>query len=99
MVATFAAWQAFGTTAPNELAMATVFTPISNHPGIVSMAFSGNYYGTEEKFQSVIAPLLNAFPKSANLTATALGWIDGLIALAGDNGTISTSQPDRVRSF
>ena len=99
MAASYAAWEAFGTTAPNELAMAAFFKPIPIRPGTVSMSFGGNYYGTEEDFRSLIRPFLNGLPRSANLTAKALGWIDGLIALAGNNGTLDTSLPDGVRSF
>lgn len=77
--------------------MATVFARVINNPGAaVEMTFSGNYYGTEEEFQNVIGPLLAVLPKSANLIATPLGWIDGLAKLAGDGGTISTSAPDQV---
>jgi len=99
VAASYAAWETFATTAPNELAMAAVFVTVPVNPGTVSMSFSGNYYGTEGEFQSVIAPFIKSLPGSANLTASPLGWIEGLEALAGDNGTISVSQPDQHDTF
>ncbi|KAF8499312.1 hypothetical protein JB92DRAFT_2743971 [Gautieria morchelliformis] len=99
VAAAYAAWEAFATTAPNELAMAAIFVPVKGQLDMVNMSFSGNYYGTEDEFRSVVAPLVAVLPQSANVTSSPLGWIEGLEALAGDNGTISTSQPDQHDTF
>jgi hypothetical protein len=92
-VAAYAAWEAFATTAPNELAMATVFVPVEGQLDVVIMSLSGNYYGTEDEFRRVIAPLVAVLPKPS-VTSIAFGWIEGLVHLAGNNGTLDTSQPD-----
>ena len=99
MASAYAAWEAFGTTAPNELAMAAFFKPIPIRPGTVSMSFGANYYGTEKDFRSLIKPFLDRLPTSAKVTVNPFGWIKGLIAFANNKGTLDTSQPDRVRSF
>lgn len=89
----FLTWQSFARTAPIELAMAAVLGASS---GTVSMTFSGNYYGSDNEFQTVIAPLMQALPSSASLSSQALGWIAGLEALAGGDGTLNTTKPDVV---
>ena len=94
LVAAYLAWQSFATTAPIELAMAAV---LGTSGGTVSLTFSGNYYGPDSQFQSIIAPLMKMLPKSATLTSTPLGWIAGLEALAGGDGTLNTTKPDTVR--
>jgi hypothetical protein len=79
--------------------MTAFFAASPGQVGALSVVFSGNYYGTEDEFQKVINPFVATLPKVANMTVDALGWIEGLAVFANDNGTISTSQPDRVCSF
>jgi hypothetical protein len=95
LVSAYLAWQSFAATAPKELAMAA---GLSASGGSVSMTFSGNYYGSASQFQGVIAPLMASLPSGTSLSAKALGWIDGLVALAGSS-TLSTAQPDAVCHF
>ncbi|KAF8514055.1 hypothetical protein JB92DRAFT_172397 [Gautieria morchelliformis] len=95
LVSAYLAWQSFASTAPKELAMAAV---LGASGGTVSMTFSGNYYGSASQFQAVIAPLMGSLPSGASLSANALGWIEGLVALSGSN-TLSTAQPDTHDTF
>lgn len=95
VVSAYLAWQSFATTAPKELAMAAVLGASGR---TVSLTFSGNYYGLNSQFQSVISPLMISLPNGASLSSNPLGWIAGLEALAGGAGSLSTAQPDIVRS-
>lgn len=95
LISAYLAWQSFATTAPDPLVLAAVFgTP----QGSLSLNFSGNYYGSHSDFFTAISPLVEKLP-GANLSSIALGWIEGLEALAGNNGTLDTSKPDVVRDY
>jgi hypothetical protein len=95
LVSAYLTWQSFATTVPIELAMAAV---LGTSGGSISLSFSGNYYGPDSQFQSIIAPLMSMLPSSASLSSKALGWIAGLEALAGGDGTLNTTKPDTVRN-
>ncbi|KAF8582643.1 FAD-binding domain-containing protein [Ramaria rubella] len=96
VVSAYLAWQSFAATAPKELAMAAVLGAAS---GTASLSLSGNYYGSQTEFDSIIQPLINKLPEGASLTSTPLGWIAGLEALAGGDGTLNTSKPDIHDTF
>lgn len=77
--------------------MAAVFGATS--PGLVSLEFSGTYYGPESRAATLLAPLMAKMPKGATLTTKSLDWIEGLEAFAGGDGTLNTATPDTVRSL
>jgi len=95
--AVYTAWQAFAVSAPNALAMAAVFGRAGS--GHVSLTLEANYYGTLSEAQNVLAPLVASLGHGATLQTQALGWIQGLEAFAGGDGTLSTSAPDVHDTF
>lgn len=90
----FTTWQQFGTTAPNELAMSTVLTP--GAAGQLSLTFDGTYYGPLAQFNATIRPLVANLPASFQVNATALDWLDGLVAA---DGSLDTSNAEKVCSL
>ncbi|KAF8529241.1 hypothetical protein BU17DRAFT_37576 [Hysterangium stoloniferum] len=95
--AVYTAWQAFAASAPEALAMAAVLG--RSDSGKVSLSLEGNYYGTLSKAKSVLAPLVASVGHGGTLTTKALGWIEGLEAFAGGDGTLNTSAPDGHDTF
>ncbi|KAF8513718.1 hypothetical protein BU17DRAFT_53046 [Hysterangium stoloniferum] len=98
IISAYSIWQSFVADAPNEFSSSAFFEASSTF-GSLFMSFSGDYYGTEDAFQAVVQPLMVQLPATARLTTTALDWIGGLEASAGDNGTLSTAHPDGTDTF
>lgn len=91
----FLKWQDFATTAPNELSMAAVFAPSGQ--GGVLLSLEGTYYGSEDDLRSLLTPTFSNLPLKSTITSKALGWLDGLVAVAGKS--LSTKQPEEVNVF
>ncbi|KAF8574439.1 FAD-binding domain-containing protein [Ramaria rubella] len=93
----YTTFEAFCTEAPDALALAAVFTPGPPGQGEVGLSFEGDFYGSEAEFWEVMGGFIGELEGQAglkgrvNVTAQALGWIQGLEALGGDNGTLDTS--------
>lgn len=96
---TYMAWEAFAAKGqPDQLAMATDFVAASPQ-GMVNLSFSGNWYGTVEEARSVLAPLVKSLGNGTTLTTTPLGWIAGLVEVAGNGNSLDTSKPDGNDTF
>lgn len=72
--------------------MSAVFTPGSENQ--LSLIFDGTYYGSLTQFNLTISPLVASLPSSPKVNATALDWLDGLVAANGRS--IDTSKAEQV---
>jgi len=99
LVDSYIAWEKFAkTNASQALAMATLFVPVRGNNSTVDMSFVGNYYGNEADFRNEISKFNETLPPTARAKAQLkssgeLGWIEGLIVLAGNDGTLNVTKP------
>jgi len=92
-VSAFKAYQSFVRNAPNEMGMALAFGASSG--SAISVTLTGNYYGTQDSFNSLVQPLVAQFPGTAVDARSYTNWTD--VLLFNSQGLpLQTSTPDKV---
>jgi len=92
-VSAFKAFQSFVLNAPNEMAMAFAFGASSKTA--LSVTLQGNYFGTQDAFNSLVQPLLAQFPGTQQNVHSYTNWTDVLIFNA-QGSPLQTVLPDKV---
>lgn len=92
-VSAFKAFQSFVLNAPNEMGMALAIGASSKTA--LSFTLQGNYYGTQDSFNSLVQPLVSQFSGANVDTHSYTNWTDVLIFNA--QGTpLQSNVPDTV---
>lgn len=76
-VSAFKAWQNFVRNAPNEMGMSLAFGASSDSE--LAVTLSGNYYGTQDSFNSLMQPLIAQFPGTTVDARSYTNWTDVLL--------------------
>lgn len=92
-VSAFKAYQSFVLNAPNEMGMSLAFSAISGPAlGVILL---GNYYGTQDSFNSMVQPLVAQFPGTQVDARSTTNWTDVLVFNA-QGSPLQTNTPDTV---
>jgi hypothetical protein len=73
----FKAYQSFVLSAPNEMGMA--FTIGASSPSTLAVTLLGNYFGTQDSFNSMVQPLVAQFPGTTVNASSYTNWLDLLV--------------------
>ena len=92
-VSAFKAYQSFVLNAPNEMGMSFAFG--ASGKNALAVTLQGNYYGTQDAFNSLVQPLLAQFPNTKQAVNSYTNWTDVLIFNA-QGSPLQTVLPDKV---
>ena len=89
----FKAYQSFVLTAPNEMGMTFAFGAASKTS--LTVTLQGNYFGTQDAFNSLVQPLLAQFPGTQQKVNSYTNWTD-VLTFNGQGLPLQTVLPDKV---
>ena len=92
-VSSFKAYQSFVRNAPNEMGMSLAFGASSG--SALAVTLLGNYYGTQDSFNSMVQPLVAQFPGTQVDARSTTNWTDVLVFNA-QGSPLQTNTPDKV---
>ena len=92
-VSAFTAYQNFVRNAPNEMGMSLAIGASSG--SALGVTLLGNYYGTQDSFNSTVQPLVAQFPGTAVDAKSYTNWTDVLLFNA-QGQPLQTNTPDTV---
>ena len=92
-VSAFKAYQNFVRNAPNEMGMSLTFGASSG--SALAVTLLGNYYGTQDSFNSLVQPLVAQFPGTTVNAQSHTDWTEVLLFNA-QGQPLQTNTPDTV---